>query len=772
MRGLIADFLYPDNEFSPFPFWFLNGDLKEEKIEKQMRDFVSKGIYGVVLHPRVGIPRTLEYLSDAFMQKIVFAVKTAKELGMKVLLYDEGMYPSGSAHGKVVQENPDYAAKGMRLVKEADEIGEDEQILYRFALQMTGENEYVYGTSRVLKDREKPSPFEEIRMLVSGFTGGTIRGIHEEEDDGQKFAPKAGDLLNADAMQAFIRHTHEVYYKYLSDEFGETVIGFFTDEPSPTGRASKRGMIAWTDGFDGEMLKSGFKAEDFPALFLKCGGKERKICAEYERLVNTRLTRTYYHPVSKWCEAHNIVLCGHPHSAQDSMLLTEFQIPGQDIVWRWVAPENDLSLSGEQSAQAKCASDVARHTGARRNLNECFGCCGPKGEMWALNVWDMKWYLNWLFARGCNFIVPHAFFYELDTPVQADRPPDVGPNNIFWDEYAVISEYIKRMCMLNTDSVNQAKVAVLGSCDALEVDGVRTLYENHVEFNYLLDVHLSASKIEKGKIFVRNQAYSALIVPESLDYAPGTIDAVEKAKAAGVYVTDHADRKILSFKTCLLNKNAGDIRVSHLRKNGADVLILVNENEKAYRGKVTVPFEGGLTVLDPWTGEAKRLVTAGSALEIEIGGREIKVITNDAHKGELPLYKIDRRKKKRRNLDCSWTMHLPNGKAVKGLFDWRDIPEISVYSGEVEYSADITILNEAKKRMLDLGLVYEKARLYVNGKEAGVRIAPPYAFDITGYMKKGKNDIRVIVTNSLVSKYEKRAWISGMLGKTALTTFE
>ena len=126
MRGLIADFLHPDNEFSPFPFWFLNGDLKEEKIERQMRDFVSKGIYGVVLHPRVGIPRTLEYLSDAFMQKIVFAVKTAKELGMKVLLYDEGMYPSGSAHGKVVQENPDYAAKGMRLVKEADEIGEDE----------------------------------------------------------------------------------------------------------------------------------------------------------------------------------------------------------------------------------------------------------------------------------------------------------------------------------------------------------------------------------------------------------------------------------------------------------------------------------------------------------------------------------------------------------------------------------------------------------------------------------------------------------------------
>lgn len=69
---------------------------------------------GIVLHPRIGIPKELEYLSDEYMHYMEVAVKTAARLNMKVVLYDEAMYPSGSAHGKVVAENPKYAAQGTK----------------------------------------------------------------------------------------------------------------------------------------------------------------------------------------------------------------------------------------------------------------------------------------------------------------------------------------------------------------------------------------------------------------------------------------------------------------------------------------------------------------------------------------------------------------------------------------------------------------------------------------------------------------------------------
>ena len=43
----------------------------------------------------------------------------AARLRMKVILYDEGSYPSGSAQGAVVAENPDYASRAMGMWERA-----------------------------------------------------------------------------------------------------------------------------------------------------------------------------------------------------------------------------------------------------------------------------------------------------------------------------------------------------------------------------------------------------------------------------------------------------------------------------------------------------------------------------------------------------------------------------------------------------------------------------------------------------------------------------
>ena len=105
----------PDKEYSPIPFWFLNDEFTDEEIVRQLEDFNSKGVNGVVLHPRIGIPNSIEYLSDKYMHFIEVAIKTADRLGMKVVLYDEAMYPSGSAHGMVVASNPKFAAQAIFL---------------------------------------------------------------------------------------------------------------------------------------------------------------------------------------------------------------------------------------------------------------------------------------------------------------------------------------------------------------------------------------------------------------------------------------------------------------------------------------------------------------------------------------------------------------------------------------------------------------------------------------------------------------------------------
>ena len=117
INKLIENILHPDSEFTPVPFWFLNDELTDSEIIRQLHDFKEKGVDAVVLHPRIGLPETIPYLSDKFMHYIKLAVETAKKLDMFIVLYDEAMYPSGSAHGMVVAENPKFASQSIIMTR-------------------------------------------------------------------------------------------------------------------------------------------------------------------------------------------------------------------------------------------------------------------------------------------------------------------------------------------------------------------------------------------------------------------------------------------------------------------------------------------------------------------------------------------------------------------------------------------------------------------------------------------------------------------------------
>ena len=448
VRRLLREILQPDAEFTPIPFWFFNDAFDEKKVRAQLEDYVEKGVNGLVLHPRIGVPEDMPYLSEAYFQAVRYIVGTAAELGMKIVLYDEGMYPSGSAHGMVVAENPAYASRGI-LLMEAEEA----------ARKLAEED----GAQVI-------AAFPDGRKLVYGFTGGTIRGIHFGEDDGEPGAPKAADILNPDAVELFIHLTHDRYYEELAEYFGSTVIAFFTDEPSALGRNAEH-YRPWVPGLEKELEAAGGRVEDLALLFSDTGRKvagredivelEENLSVEiYQRLIKEKLREIFYARLSGWCERHGISLMGHPAESNDIEEEMYFHIPGQDLIMRRVAPETG-GLREFDSVQAKLSADIARHLGRRRNANECFGVCCRDGIPWYMTAGDMKWYIDWLGMRGVNLFVPHAFYYSVEGARKGERPPDVGPNNIWWKHYRRFSDYMKRLSFLMTDSINGAEIAVL-----------------------------------------------------------------------------------------------------------------------------------------------------------------------------------------------------------------------------------------------------------------------------------------------------------------------
>ena len=120
-------------------------------------------------------------------------------------------------------------------------------------------------------------------------------------------------------------------------------------------------------------------------------------------------------------------------------------------------------------------------------------------------------------------------------------------------------------------------------------------------------------------------------------------------------------------------------------------------------------------------------------------------------------------------LDCA------PGRIVPG--DWAKIDGLASYSGGAWYRKTLTI-PAAKEVVLDLGDVVSSADVRVNGKPAGIRVSPPWKFDITKLVKPGENRIEVLVCNTLANHYltvptgYRGQPTSGLLGPVTVMTTE
>ncbi|MEK3780589.1 glycosyl hydrolase [Paenibacillus sp. FSL R5-0810] len=94
------------------------------------------------------------------------------------------------------------------------------------------------------------------------------------------------------------------------------------------------------------------------------------------------------------------------------------------------------------------------------------------------------------------------------------------------------------------------------------------------------------------------------------------------------------------------------------------------------------------------------------------------------------------------------------------------------YAGIGCYSQQLSIagkdLAPDEEIWLEAEDIRETARLYVKKHDAGVRLWPPYSWNITSYMKQGDHVFRIEVANTLENVYGKKALPSGVLGQVKL----
>src|SRR4030042_4383000 len=203
------EFVDPPHEFSVMPFWFWNDTLKDEEILRQIADFEAHGVYGFVIHPRIGLPENVKWLGPEMIHAMDVAISEAARRNMYVILYDEGMYPSGSSSGQVVERNSQHAARG--LAKIDLRLGEEPVLPEGWKLI-------------TVLDR----PGGERVVVVERPSGGVIRGLHYLNEGEQRLreeSPPAGDILNHEAVTSYIELVYDRYEKEFGKYFGKTLIG-------------------------------------------------------------------------------------------------------------------------------------------------------------------------------------------------------------------------------------------------------------------------------------------------------------------------------------------------------------------------------------------------------------------------------------------------------------------------------------------------------------------------------------------------------------------
>jgi hypothetical protein len=526
----------PDPIHRPAPFWAINDRLDPAEVARQAHEMRKQGFGGGFFHSRSGL--LTEYLSDEWFAAFEGSLRAGRENGFLTWMYDEDLWPSGFAGGLVLDRDPDFAERYLKVA--------------------------TAGTD--LNDRSTPAAWFHLSFDDGGHLTSYERCAEGcSEDDCYVFyfelmapTPRFGgqpyaDLGNVEAMKVFIEMSYESYRKQFPDELGGLIPGCFTDEPAihnpPDGCAwSKNLPQAISD-------RHGYDIHDhLPLLFFEGAGYE-KVRYEHRRALNLLFVEAFTKQCYDWCEDAGIALTGH-YLLEDSLQAQistggatmphyEFQqLPGIDFLC--LRLDHEITMHQVRSA--------ARQFGRQKVLSELFGVSGAQ-----CTFEDQKWMGDYHLVHGVNFFCQHLTLYSMRGACKRDYPPTISYQNPYWPHYGRLNDYFSRLGYALGEGRAVCDLLVLhpvgsgyvhftpgqsagppqdgSKMQALDEDFMKltqSLMRLHRDFDYgdeeIMERH---GRVEGGRLRVGEMAYGCVVVPPGLTWRRRTLELLREFLDAG-----------------------------------------------------------------------------------------------------------------------------------------------------------------------------------------------------------------------------------------------
>lgn len=764
----INSFISPDVSYAPVYVWVWNDVCTCEIIDAQLAEMQKLGIRAFYILPEPkefrpdSMPTNLtpEYLSAEYFELCTYAVEKAKELGMLCWLYDEGGWPSGSACGKVLEAYPEYAQQVLNFYERSFSAGE----LYE---KLTSD-----VLAAFLNDKE---------TIEEGYIFSEDTVVTEYIAEKVNFGYP--DLLKKEATEYFIEITHKKYAAFLQNELGKTVTAIFTDEPKAPLMPFNKELAEKYEAMYGESI---FPHLPLIAKRITVTEENVYVLHRWYDLCSRMFCENFLLPCKKWANENGISFTGHLDKDHNPLgcingggnfnlmrALRCFDIPGVDVIWRQIYPENKTKNKDEMNAYngffPRYASSAAAQNGTKLALSEIFGVAGA-----AMTYDMMRYTVGYQAVRGINIFNPFNFplgrkgqLLAQELPVFTANQPYcrfLGQFNRSTERLSYLSSLGKRVCETGlyypvSDFQGKLKAEVIAkNFDYLG----RALEDMTVDFDIVDDDVIQASYgADNGCICIGNAEYRNIIIPEGAFVPPETKTALDRFVQGGGRVS-----YTLSDLKPVINADAEGLRAMHRKAKNAELFFLFREYGENADYRIHLPSPNGY-FLDLETGNLQSFKTENGYLHLSlaIGETVVIMLTDESFDAESKKefsFKSDISDgfifRKKAELFCNENGFENINHSEKSLpvnlGDWADIIG-NDYSGSAVYEKSFTIPTEniGKEGIIDLGDVRYAAEVYLNGYPLGTALTPPFRLKIPANILNENNNLEIVVTNTSANWY-------------------
>ncbi len=767
----INSFISPDVFHSPVYVWVWNDICTREIIDEQLAEMQNLGIRAFYILPEPknfrpdSMPTDLtpDYLSDEFFGLCAYAVQKANELGMLCWLYDEGGWPSGGACGKVLKDHPEYA----REVLKASECAFSSGDVYKKSTPdvlaaFLGDKEIIEEGYEFVSD-----------SVVTEYSTEKIISSNTDYPD----------LLNKSATEYFIEITHEKYACAMKAALGKKITAIFTDEPKAPSSAFNKELAEKYESAYGESI-----LPHLPLIAGKTAPTEENvhILHRWYDLCSRIFCDNFLLPCKKWANDRGMAFTGHLDKDHDPLgcmqgggnfnlmrALRCFDIPGIDIIWRQLYPENKTEnindMNGCNGFFPRYASSAAAQNGSEFALSEVFGVGGC-----AMTYDTMRFTVGYQAVRGINIFNPFNFplgrkgqLLAQELPVFTENQPYcrfLGQFNTYVERLSYLSSLGKRVCDTGLYyPVSDFQGGLKAEVTAKAFDSLgRALEDMTADFDIVDDDVIQASEgADNGCIRIGNANYRNIIIPEGAFIPPQTQTVLDRFIKGGGRVS----HTLSDIKPAIKADGKG-LRAMHRKAGNAELFFLFRECGDIGDYRIHLPSSNGY-LLDPETGKMQRFKAENGLfnLSLAIGETAVIMLTDEAFDAEIKKEfscKTDISDgflfRKETELSCSEngfeaTVHSEKSVSVNHG-DWADIIG-SDYSGSAAYEKSFTLPSEkiGKEGEINLGDVHYAAEVYLNGHFLGAALTPPYKLKIPANVLAENNKLKIVVTNTSANWY-------------------